>query len=258
MSQDVERIRDLIVLGRAAPEPIRDGRHTVCLGGYSRSHGYIRLYPTQMWMDNCRRWNVVSVPVEKPTQDNRDESYKIAGSKEDWGDLHKKIKHVDELSKEEQIRLVDELANDCTIRLNENRVSLGLVEPAEIMDVYIDENANNTVQMDLEMNERKGKTDYPQDLYIKYRCRNCSAKSFHRQHTIEWGVYRYWDKNNDVEGVIDALGFSNDNMNHYFFVGNLNNEREAYIIISVLRFSNKDMIDAGVTPQGQDTLSRWD
>ena len=258
MSQEVDRIRDLIILGRAAPEPIRDGRHTVCLGGYSDTHGYIRLYPTQLWMDNCKRWNVVSVPVEEPAQDNRDESYKIAGSKKDWGDLHKKIRHVDTVSKSEQIQLVDQLAGDCTIRLNEQRVSLGLVEPAEIMDVYIDDNPDSTVQMDLEMNERKGKSDYPQDLYIKYRCEGCAAKTYHDQHTIEWGVYRYWDKHDDVNGVIDALGFNDDNMNHYFFVGNLNHEREAYIIISVLRFSDEDMLDAGVTPQGQGALSRWD
>lgn len=257
MSEEPQEIRDLIILGRAAPEPIQDGRHTVCLGGYSESHGYIRLYPTQMWMDNCKRWNMISVPVEKSTKDSRDESYKIAGSKEDWGDLHKKISHVDTLSKTEQIQLADRLAGDCTIRLNENKVSLGVVKPGSIMDVYIEEEANATVQMDLEMNERKGKSDYPQDLYIKYQCEDCSAKTHHDQHTIEWGVYRYWDKNDDVEGVIDALGFNDDNMNHYFFVGNLNHEREAYIIISVLRFSDEDMIDAGVTPQGQEPLSHW-
>lgn len=257
MSQEPERIRDLIILGRAAPEPIRDGRHTVCLGGYSREHGYVRLYPTQLWMDNCKRWNVISVPVETPSQDNRKESYKIAGSKEDWGDLHKKIRQIDSLSKVQQIQLVDELAGDCPIRLNENRVSLGVVKPDEIMDVYIDEDADTTVQMNLEMNERKGKSDYSQNLYLKYRCEDCSAKTFHEQHAIEWGVYRYWDNNDDVEGVIDALGFNDDNMNHYFFVGNLNNEREAYIVISILRFTDEDMIEAGVTPQNQDTLSRW-
>lgn len=257
MSQDLDRIRDLVVLGRAAPEPIQDGRHTVCLGGYSPSRGYIRLYPTQRRMDTCKRWNVISVPVEESQQDNRDESYKISGSQEDWEDLHKKIRQVDRLSKTEQIELVDELAGDCTIRLNENRISLGLVEPGEIMDVYIDENSNTAVQMDLEMNERKGKSDYPQDLYIKYRCSDCSAKTHHNQHAIGWGVYRYWDKYDDEEGVIDALGFNDENINHYFFVGNLNHEREAYIIISILRFTDDDMLAAGVTPQWQNSLSSW-
>ena len=257
MPKKPDNIQDLIVLGRAAPEPIRDGRHTVCLGGYSESHGYIRIYPTQMWMDNCDRWNIISVPVEEPKRDDRDESYKIAGSKEDWGNLHRKIREVGRLSKTEQIELTDNLATDCPIQLNEAQISLGMVKPAEILDVYIEEDPDTTVQMDLEMEERKGKSDYPQRLYVKYRCVGCAAKTYHDQHTIEWGVYRYWDQHDDVEGVIDALRFNDDNMNHYFFVGNLNHERGAYLIISILRFSDEDMIEAGVAPHGQEKLGRW-
>jgi len=251
------QIDDLVVLGRAAPEPIRDGRHTVCLGGYSDTHGYVRLYPTQLWMESCDRWNIISAPVEKPSRDNREESYKIEGSSADWGKLHKKISKVGRLSKVEQIQLVEELAGDCTIRLNEQRVSLGMVKPAEILDVYLEPSENTTVQMDLEGNERKGKSNYPHSLYIKYRCENCAAKTHHTQHTIEWGVYRYWDKHENPEGVIDALGFNDETTNHYFFVGNLNHERAAYIIISVLRFKDEDLTKAGVTPKGQIGLQEW-
>lgn len=257
MALDQEWIDDLVILGRAAPEPIRDGRHTVCLGGYSESKGYVRLYPTQMWMENCNRWNVVSVPVERPQSDNREESFKIAGSQEDWGNLHQKIRKEGQLSKSEQIELVDELAGDCTIRLNEERISLGMVKPAEILDVYLDSSDSSTVQMDLQGNERKGKTDYKHSLYIKYQCEGCEAKTHHDQHTIEWGVYRYWDKHDDPEGVIDALGFNDESTNHYFFVGNLNHRREAYIIISVIRFSESDMVEAGVAPQSQSQLGSW-
>lgn len=121
-----QRIDDLVVLGRAAPEPIADGRHTVCLGGYSETVGYVRLYPTQKRMTQCRRWNVVSVPVEHAAPDDpRDESYKIQGSKADWDQLHTKIKKVGRLSKPEQIQLVNRLANDCTGRLNKSHTSLG-------------------------------------------------------------------------------------------------------------------------------------
>lgn len=257
MAVDQEWIDDLAILGRAAPEPIRDGRHTVCLGGYSESRGYVRLYPTQMWMENCKRWNVISVPVERPNRDNREESFKIAGSREDWGNLHQKIRKTGELSKTDQIQLVDGLAGDCTIRLNEEHTSLGMVKPAEILDVYLESSDDATVQMDLQGNQRKGKTDYKHSLYVKYRCENCDAKTHHDQHTIEWGVYRYWDKNGDPEGVIDALDFNDDDTSHYFFVGNLNHRRQAYIIISVIRFSESDMFEAGVAPQGQSQLGGW-
>jgi hypothetical protein len=40
-------INDLIILGRACPEPLKDGRVTVCLAGWSEEYGFIRLYPTR-------------------------------------------------------------------------------------------------------------------------------------------------------------------------------------------------------------------
>ena len=251
------RINDLVILGRSAPEPIHDGRHTVCLGGYSEAHGYVRLYPTQERMDALKRWNVVSVPVERSNEDTRNESYKIAGSQEDWDILHQKIKQVDRLSKSERIELVDELAGDCTIRLNENRESLGMVRPVTVDDVYLELNDDPTHQVDLNMQPRKGKNDYAHTLYVRYRCDNCDAKKYHDQHCIEWGVYRYWDKHDDPEGVKDALGFGDDSTQHYFFVGNLNHERRAYIIISIIRFQEEDMLSAGVSVPNQASLTEW-
>lgn len=253
------RIDDLVVLGRAAPEPISDGRHTVCLGGYSETHGYVRLYPTQRWMEQCKRWNIVSVPVEDAAPDDtRDESYKIAGSKESWGQLHKEIETVGRLEKLEQIQLVDRLAKDCPTRLNEAHQSLGIVKPEEIIDYYLEKNEGATYQVSLFGERRQGKHDYPQKLYFKYRCEDCDAKGgSHRQHCLEWGIYRYWDKNDNPEGVFDALGLTDDNCHHYFFVGNLNHQRTSYIVISDLRFRETDMLNAGVSVDGQADLTEW-
>jgi hypothetical protein len=256
---ETDRIDDLVVLGRAAPEPISDGRHTVCLGGYSETVGFVRLYPTQRWMDDCKRWNVVSVPVEDASPDDtRDESYKIAGSKESWDQLHTKIDKVGQLEKSEQIQLVDRLANDCPTRLNKSHQSLGIVKPAEIVDYYLVEQEDATYQVSLDGERQQGKRDYPQKLYLEYRCEDCDLKSDrHRQHCIEWGIYRYWDKNDDPEGVFDALQLTKDNYQHYFFVGNLNHQRTSYIVISDLRFSETDMLNAGVSVEGQADLTEW-
>ena len=185
---EVDRIDDLVVLGRAAPEPIDDGRHTVCLGGYSETVGYVRLYPTQKWMDELQRWNVVSVPVEDAHPDTRDESYKIAGSKAEWDTLHTKIEQVDQLTKTEQIQLVDELATDCANALRDEERSLGIVKPAAIHDFELDPRPDPTYQMTLDRERQVGKTQYPYRLYIEYTCEGCQAKGHHRQHCIEWGV----------------------------------------------------------------------
>jgi len=255
-----ERIDDLVVLGRAAPEPINDGRHTVCLGGYSETVGFVRLYPTQRRMEELKRWNVVSVPVESASpNDTRDESYKISGSKSDWDNLHHKIKKVGSLDKTEQIQLVDSLANDCTGRLNKDRRSLGMVKPAEIVDYYLEPREDPSYQLTLDGTRRQGKTEYPQKLYLKYECESCEIKGTHEQHCIEWGIYRYWDKNDDPEGVFDALRLTDDRYSHYFFVGNLRHRPSSYIVISILRFSRSDMNEAGLRAEDQTSLvdSDW-
>lgn len=248
-----DRIDDLIVLGRAAPEPLSDGRHTVCLGGYSDTLGYVRLYPTRRGMTQCRRWNVISVPVQSAAPDDtREESYKIAGSADSRQQAIEEVEKVGRLTKSEQIQLIDRLSGDCTGRLNDERKSLGIVKPAHIHDFYLEETPESTVQVTLDGVERKGKRDYPYKLYIEYQCENCSlSSSGHRQHSIEWGIYQYWDKYDDPENVFDALHLTDEDYQHYFFVGNMNHRRTTYIIISDLRFSESDMLDAGVGVEGQ-------
>lgn len=254
----IERIDDLVVLGRAAPEPIGDGRETVCLGGYSEEYGYVRLYPTKRRMQKLRRWNVISVPVERdPENDSRDESYKIAGSQADWDVLHNKVEKVGRLSKREQIQLTEKLAGDCTKALNQDHISLGVVEPEAVFDVRLEKTkGDNATQRDLEMNEIKGKGDYKHKIYIEYECDGCIQKSTHDQHCIEWGIYKYWDNNNDHDGVIDALGFGDPDWNHWFFVGNLNHRRTAYILISILRFKNSTLAENGFSVSPGDNQSQ--
>lgn len=262
---DSKVIDDLIVLGRAAPEQMSDGRETVCVGGYSRTEGYVRLYPTKPWMDELSRWNVVSVPVERDeSHDSRDESYKIAGSRREWDSLHEKVDKVGELDKSEQIELTHELAGDCRKRLNENQVSLGIVEPETPFDAYLkdlDNEDDDTIQQTLQGGPKasvKGKNDYEKKLYLKYRCDDCDQKTPHDQSTIEWGVYRYWDQYDDFEGVMDALWLNDDSSKHYFFLGNLNNRRTTYVVISVLRFKQSDMRSSEIRVDGQSGLGQFD
>lgn len=252
-----ETIDDLVVLGRAAPEPLSDGRYTVCLGGYSETVGYVRLYPTTRGMTQCKRWNVVSVPVQDAApEDTREESYKIAGEGESRKEALNKVEKVGRLSKSEQIQLVDDLAGDCTADLNDRRTSLGIAKPEEIAGFELDPTDSSTVQVTLDGKERKGKRDYPYKLYIDYRCEDCSLQSpYHHQHCIEWGVYQYWEKNDDPEGVVDALKLTDESYKHYFFVGNLNHQRTSYIIVSDLRFHHRDMLDAGVLVENQSSFS---
>lgn len=229
-------IDDLIVLGRSGPELISDGRHTVCLGGYSPEEGYIRIYPTHMYSD-ASRWNVIGVPVEDG--DFRDESYKIEGSKSDWDNLYKKIQKHQELSRNERLELIENLPKTCPAKLNEKERSLGLVEPAEIHDAYLDPIENpEPVQQDIKGNELRSKNSYSHKLYIEYTCEGCKqSQGYHRHHVMEWGVYQWWNRNpDDPEQVIENLRINDDDWKKYFFIGNLRQNPKSFVIISVLRF----------------------
>lgn len=242
----VTYIDDLIILGRAGPERISDGRHTVCTAGYSPTEGWVRLYPTQKRMSELQRWNKVSVPVVEDIKgDSRDESYKIVGSKDDWEYLHKKVEKVGRLSMSERITLVDDLAGECTEHLCDKRKSLGITEPQEIHDVYLTPNSQQE-EPNLTDSSIKSKNDYQYKLYIEYNCEDCGVKTTHDQSCIEWGAYRYWDNNNDHRGVIDALNILDENYKNYFVVGNMCHQLTSYLVISVIRFKKDDCLDAGV------------
>ena len=58
-------IDDLIILGRSVPTEMRNGRRTICVGGYSPTYGFIRLYPTFYDFD-ISRWSIIEVKVERP------------------------------------------------------------------------------------------------------------------------------------------------------------------------------------------------
>lgn len=252
------QIDDLVILGRAHPEPIHDGRHTVCLGGYSPMHGYIRLYPTRMGMEKLKRWNVVSVSVEWDEEDGREESYKIAGSRSDWDSLENKIEKVGELEYGERYELASELATDCRARLNDNHESLGLVTPAQIQEVYLEPTETETIQMDLTGQKLIGKREFDHELRVDYECENCDQKTGHDQHVIEWGVYQYWKKYDDPDGVKDALRLTDDDYEKFFFIGNLRHQRTAYIIISILRFKKEKLLEHGVRPSEQPGIGHFE
>lgn len=249
-----ETISDLVVLGRTGPESISgDRRNIVCLGGYSETHGFIRIFPTRMDMDTLQQWNVVSVPVERPEKDPRDESWKIAGSKREWRALPEKVEQVGRLDYRERVELVQDLAGDCANTLNEEKRSMGVVEPAEIHSMEVDESDKQPVQVTLGGRERPTKRSYPK-LYAEYNCVGCAAETRHRQHITDWELYRYWDTNDDVEGAIPASRILDDGWKHYFLVGNLRDHQTAFIIGSLIRFKRSKMLDHDIRPGDQTGL----
>ncbi|CEA12794.1 hypothetical protein [Methanobacterium formicicum] len=236
-----EVIDDLIILGRACPEKIRDGRITVCTAGYSETSGFIRVYPTHLYMP-WHQWDIVSVPVEQNPYDNRTESWKIKGSKHEWDSLHKKIDIVGNFKEKHRLDFLHNLVDGCVKGINDDKRSLGIIKPT-INNVFFAEQKNydSTTQIDLSgLEQTKVKDQYPNQPRIKYNCSDCKATNNHDQQVLEWGFYEWMRKNpGNIEQVWDNARISDSEYEKFFFIGNHFRYRSSFFIISVLRVKKK-------------------
>ncbi len=236
---------DLVILGRAVPEQMSDGRVTICVAGYSPSRGFIRIYPTR-YDAPLRRWNIVRVPVERNPHDTRQESWKIQGSRSEWDRLAEKIEVLKTLPKKHRPGLVAKLLDRCVNDVNSAHRSLGIVRPGQILLTYFKEERryDGTVQTTLPGGFRPTtKDEFKLQPYIRYRCSECKARRYHDQQLLEWGVFEWIRKNPDrAEQVWDNLGLGSPDRVCFFLVGNQWQRRSSFLIISVLRFKKRDML----------------
>lgn len=243
MSNDDKIIKDLVILGHAAPVEMKDGRKSICTAGYSPSEGLVRLYPVPT-NANPHWWNIVEVPVERNKQDIRYESWKIKGSKAEWDKLFQKIKHVKELTtKQQKTSLLKELLQkfeyDCVNDLNAQKGSLGFIRPTDLEPYFKDrERMKKTIQTTLDSPTLfKTAGNYPKIPYMKYKCSKCKTKKGHNQQILEWGAYE-WMRNNtaNLEGLWENYHINDPDWDHVFLVGNMVRQLTSFLIISIFRF----------------------
>ena len=246
------QIKDLVILGRSCPEPLKDGRVTVCLAGWSETLGFVRLYPTRRDMPG-KRWDIISVEVEKNPRDTRTESWKIHGSKSDWENLSDNIEVVGRYTTPEARRnLVVNLLDKSVNFVNGEKRSLGIVKPS-VLKTYFRENNRygELFQQALpgftDLDGTLTKRDYPQQPVVCYTCPDDEESTTeHKHQVLEWGFYEWIRKNpTNPEQVWENSGFYNDKYDVFFLVGNQLAHRNNFMVISVLRLqkgaATKDM-----------------
>ncbi|MFH1224306.1 MAG: hypothetical protein V1676_00710 [Candidatus Diapherotrites archaeon] len=231
-------IGDFTVLGRSCPDRMRDGRFTVCCGGYSEKLGFVRIYPTPPYVDKkLRCWNVVSVEVERDKRDKRAESWKIAGSKAGWRNIAGKIKVNGALTREERIRFLGSVKKTTIEGLKHGGGTLGIVKPCKL-GAHIREFPKEPPQTDLLGRTVLSKSNFPQRLCLEYFCTpECSEKG-HDHQLLEWGVYEFWRKNPGMppKKVVENLRLHDEGYEKMFFVGNQAFHPKNFMVISVLRY----------------------
>jgi hypothetical protein len=235
-----QQIDDVIILGRGVPELISDGRVTVCVAGYSRQLGFVRLYPTRI-DSPLNVWNIVSVEVERNPRDSRTESWKFPDSRTGWESINQHIEVRRELPREQRFGLVESLRSGCIADLNEQRLSLGIIKPL-IVRPYLATNQMNrqAYQPLFEIMEHANiatKKDHALEPRIEYFCgKSCTKQNAHDQQLLDWGCYQWMKRNPGQEQQIwRNLHLGEDDWLHYFLVGNQANQRTSFMIINILR-----------------------
>lgn len=235
---DPQVIEDLVILGRGAPDQMRDGRITICTAGWSDRLGFVRVYPTRT-TSPLRQWNVVRVTVERSPSDSRKESWKILGSKNEWDRLDSKIEVLSQLGKPERRHLVRRLISGCVNETNDALGSLAVIKPVQL-EGYLSERSDvdTAIQRTLfgpDLERTKGGYGYQPRL--RYRCSRCTAADGHDQQLIEWGCYEWFRKEPGKEAqVFENLRIGDPDWEHHLFVGNQANHRRSFLTIGVLRW----------------------
>lgn len=243
-SEKVEKkyFEDLIVLGNAVPDEISDNRKTVCTVAYSKEHGLIRIYPVPP-SSSMKRWNIISIPLERNKQDSRDESWKIQGSKDEWDILSEKIKVKRKLERKEWVALIEELKVNYGYNyiedINDKKLSLGIIVP-KIISKRLEKRKeiDTTIQTTLENRDPfLTINNYEVRPTITYQCPTCRTKKGHHvQGVLEWGVYEWIRINKNMEQVWDNLHIGESGYDQCFLVGNMNHHRSRFLIISIFRY----------------------
>lgn len=249
-------IDDLIVLGRAVPEirPRGGGSKGVCLAGFSKTYGFVRIDPVRPDTD-VHRWDVIRVEVERKPRDTRHESWQVLGIKSGWESVNDHVEKIGSIKNRQGDKkaLLESNLSTCVKAVSDNGDSLCLIKPIEIQRLEWDENPQHgqphQTMLIPHVNEEwvYTKADFPTVPRIAYVCPDCINKQgYHDQVYIGWDAYEFLRKNPyHPEYFWRNMQFNNTEYEHYFLVGNQSIHRNSYMIIGII-WMKTDVIPSSV------------
>lgn len=232
-------IEDFVMLGTTVPEPNSDGRVFVCSAGFSAELGsLIRIYPLAR-RNAPRRWGVSRVQLERNPADTRRESFRIAGNRDH--NQHQWINYrFERAAKDISESGRAPLLSRCTIgsihEANKKRLSLAILQPDSI-SLDFDENVRSpgsSPQMTLfdagENDAASGARSFRWMPRLRFRdeCGN------HNLMLRDWGCFELQRKHDDQYFRDNLGGALNLTLSSSLLVGNMNNQRNTWLVISVL------------------------
>lgn len=229
-------LRDFVMLGTTVPEPSkRDDRIYVCSAGWHPDLGLVRIYPLGR-TGAPHRWDVCDIDVERNARDSRTESWRIAGDRHDLR-INERFRKTGQVRPSERSgMLLDDKRIPTTIReANEHRQSLAIIRPDHI-EFSLDHNPDSPDSPQLRLFDdalppQEGAKRFP---YIpRLHIDGDAQRSLQLR---DWGTYEWMRKRVGQEADIPkALNLGAKSV---LLVGNLNQHRTTWVVISVLNIAS--------------------
>lgn len=226
-------VDDFVMLGRTEPTESRKNGVAICSAGYSRElRSLIRIYPLP-WPNSIGAWSRCRVPLRRPRQDSRDESWRI-----DFGDTARDaeaaVKILGSVNKDDEFEFLAGMAAHSIARLNEQRRSLGIIRPLAMRGDFERRDCVDPEEQ-LTLFERivaDGPT-HKSDLVPKIGFSDPDGS--HRLSLRDWGCSEFLRKNrHNAEGLWGALNLMRTDYEHLLLVGNQANARNAWLVIRII------------------------
>lgn len=230
-------LEDFVFLGTTVPEQMKDGRVVRCSAGYSNERrSLVRVYPISPFA-GVHRWDQYRINLEPNPKDSRAESYKLKGDRSDPDALTRRL--VEEgktgcVQRPDWLASIDRYRVPSIAYMNDRRMSLGIIKP-DLHDhsFEYDEAADEAVMafpgMEAERPEW-GRRSFPRRPRIQFS----DEDGRHDLSLNEHGVYEWIRKGNAPERVFDNLHFAATDYDVRLLVGNLANQRTAWVVIAYL------------------------
>lgn len=227
---------DFIMLGTTVPEPCSDGRVFVCSAGYSPElRSLVRVYPLAR-RGAPNRWKTYRVPLERNPRDSRSESWSVRADRSPQAhhDINAafvetgRVKPRDIAADLERHTLVDSIGE-----ANARRLSLAIVRPTSFKPLTFDYNPDSPDAPQLalfELGEQRKITAGAKRFPYNPRLEFTDGSGTHRWQVREWGGYEYMRKNPCQHRKLDF----HINEGTSLLVGNMNHQRNAWLIVAVL------------------------
>lgn len=235
---------EVFIVVKTYPRPSSSKyRELVCTAGITRKSKWIRLYPINYRYLDFNNWykkyQWISVDILKNAKDSRIDSYrpiektiKIIGEPLSTDHDKKWLKRKEIILPTLQFASIEEIEKG----YDQNKISLGIIKPKEIIDFKIESDTEtwsknqlkNLNQMRLFEQQPKSIEKIPYKFSYRFRCNDSKCKT-HELVILDWEIfalYRNLKKQNPYEIDINL-----QKIKDRWFTDMWSSERDSYLIV---------------------------